>query len=556
MQTIGDRILSQRAWNASSGLLLSLLFLSIPAVGNAICSSPPVLKARLELPATALEVAVAGDRLFVANGSSGLQIVDVSNPASPTVLGTWASNSPITTVVVNGSYAFVADNDYCIDVRALNVSNPAAPTLADSTQITCGTHGDSHLTMGSGLLYLSNQTLWIIDATNPASLAELGYQSFSGNTYRLAVSANRAWVAGGGSGIYSVDVTNPNTLPAESTLDTPGDARDIVIPPSSTHAFVADGVAGGLRVVDITNPSSPVIVGGAETPGNALGLDLYGSVAVVADYGSIQVFDVTNPTSPGKIGEATAPGGAAVSVKISADGRYAYVADGSGIDVFDISGCTGAGGSAPTADFTYVPSSPAAGQAVTFTNTSTGNPTSFSWNFGDGGTSTTVNPSHTYAASGTYTVTLTPTNAYGSNSISKVIVVSGGGCTTAPETPTLVYPSSGATSVPTSNVTFSWNIATCATTYDLAVYSGSSCSATPLSTFSRLTSTSYTVASLPSSSTLSWKVTAKNAVGSTPSTCANFSTGGEGRPAPRPGSPLPRTPPGRVGRFSRRVSRW
>ena len=39
----------------------------------------------------------------------------------------------------------------------------------------------------------------------------------------------------------------------------------------------------------------------------------------------------------------------------------------------------------------------------------------WSWSFGDGGTSTAQNPSHTYTAAGTYTVTLTASNAYGND---------------------------------------------------------------------------------------------------------------------------------------------
>ncbi len=51
--------------------------------------------------------------------------------------------------------------------------------------------------------------------------------------------------------------------------------------------------------------------------------------------------------------------------------------------------------------------------AVQFTNTSTGNPIGFAWDFGDGQTSTEVNPMHVYSASGTYTVGLTAINASG-----------------------------------------------------------------------------------------------------------------------------------------------
>ncbi len=52
---------------------------------------------------------------------------------------------------------------------------------------------------------------------------------------------------------------------------------------------------------------------------------------------------------------------------------------------------------------------------VSFTDTSTGSPTSWNWSFGDGGISTLQNPSHVYTMAGTYTVSLTATNAAGSN---------------------------------------------------------------------------------------------------------------------------------------------
>jgi PKD repeat protein len=74
---------------------------------------------------------------------------------------------------------------------------------------------------------------------------------------------------------------------------------------------------------------------------------------------------------------------------------------------------------APIADFSGSPTSGTAPLAVQFTDSSTLSPTSWSWTFGDGGTSTAQNPSHTYSAVGVYTVGLTVSNAGGSNSTSK-----------------------------------------------------------------------------------------------------------------------------------------
>jgi PKD repeat protein len=70
-----------------------------------------------------------------------------------------------------------------------------------------------------------------------------------------------------------------------------------------------------------------------------------------------------------------------------------------------------------TANFSASPTSDIAPLAVTFTDTSQGSPTSWSWDFGDGDTTnaTMQNPVHTYLVPGIYTVSLNATNAYGSD---------------------------------------------------------------------------------------------------------------------------------------------
>jgi len=60
----------------------------------------------------------------------------------------------------------------------------------------------------------------------------------------------------------------------------------------------------------------------------------------------------------------------------------------------------------PVASFTADHTSGDADLAVQFTDTSTGNPNTYSWDFGDTATSTDPNPAHTYTTAGTYTVTL------------------------------------------------------------------------------------------------------------------------------------------------------
>ena len=80
---------------------------------------------------------------------------------------------------------------------------------------------------------------------------------------------------------------------------------------------------------------------------------------------------------------------------------------------------------APVASFSYAPASPGVGAVVQFTDTSSGVPTSWSWTFGDGGTSATQNPSHAYAAAGTFAVSLTVSNALGSNTTTRTATCGG-----------------------------------------------------------------------------------------------------------------------------------
>lgn len=77
----------------------------------------------------------------------------------------------------------------------------------------------------------------------------------------------------------------------------------------------------------------------------------------------------------------------------------------------------------PTADFSFSPATPTAGQEVTFTSTST-NVVSFQWSSAPAGfSSTAANPKYTFAIAGSYEITLSVTGPGGSVSVSKTVVV-------------------------------------------------------------------------------------------------------------------------------------
>ncbi|MBK8508350.1 MAG: PKD domain-containing protein [Candidatus Competibacteraceae bacterium] len=96
---------------------------------------------------------------------------------------------------------------------------------------------------------------------------------------------------------------------------------------------------------------------------------------------------------------------------------------------------------APSAGFSADKTSGTAPVTINFTDNSTGNITSRSWNFGDGTTSTAQNPSKTYSSAGIYTVKLTATGPGGSATSTKTISVNA---------PTVAAPVSNFAATPTS----------------------------------------------------------------------------------------------------------
>lgn len=101
----------------------------------------------------------------------------------------------------------------------------------------------------------------------------------------------------------------------------------------------------------------------------------------------------------------------------------------------------GGGGSSPVSNFTANPTSGSAPLTVSFTDNSTNDPKSWLWDFGDGNTSDLQNATHIYNTNGFYTVSLTVSNDYGTDTQEKTSFINvsngGGGENPCPGTPTV-----------------------------------------------------------------------------------------------------------------------
>ena len=169
---------------------------------------------------------------------------------------------------------------------------------------------------------------------------------------------------------------------------------------------------------------------------------------------------------------------------------------------------TGNSSTKPVAAFSASPTSGSTPLNVTFTDGSSGTPTSWSWSFGDGSSSTEKNPKHTYSTAGNYTVALTATNAAGSNTTTKsnYIKVTG----TAVQKPVAAFSASPTSGSAPLNVTFTDSSTGTPTSWNWSFGDGKySTTKSPVHTYSA--AGNYTVA-----------LTATNTAGSNTTTKSNY----------------------------------
>ncbi|MCH7759920.1 hypothetical protein IIA15_00740, partial [candidate division TA06 bacterium] len=169
-----------------------------------------------DTPSRAWDVSVSGNYAYVADGDSGLRIIDISNPSSPSEVsayrepGSWR-------VTVFGNYAYVADLKI---LRIVDISNPYSPFEVGSYNSPGIIH---EISISGSYAYLADELdgIRIVDISNPNSPFEVGFYDTSGVVYGIAVSGNYAYVANFGQGLLILNITNPASPFQVGIHDTP-----------------------------------------------------------------------------------------------------------------------------------------------------------------------------------------------------------------------------------------------------------------------------------------------------------------------------------------------
>jgi hypothetical protein len=305
-------------WNTDGAVLIDSITVAVRDTTNAV--ELDIIGSVNGWTGTGRKFDIAGDYAFVAKGTDGVQAIDISVPTSPVLSGTYNTPGIAHDVAVDGSYAYVADDN---SLQILDISTPSSPTYEGSVALFYGGGSDGRGVDISGTVALvaHEYGLELFDVSDPSSPLSTGFISINGSARGVTVEGNYAYVVGGTNGLDIVNITNPsNPILTGSLPIWVGTSYHVTL--AGTYAYVASGL-DGLVVVDIADPANPGIAGALNTGGESYSVDVAGDSAYVADgSGGLLVVGISNPLSPQEADTCTTPS-AAVDVMI--EGDYIYV---------------------------------------------------------------------------------------------------------------------------------------------------------------------------------------------------------------------------------------
>ena len=243
------------------------------------------------------KMAFDGDLLYVTDLAGGLRIIDTSGDVAEEI--SRIDVPPNTQFVdIEGTYAYVADADFGgTGLTIIDVSDPTSPTTVGGYGSANQAFGLDVVTEGDAVtVYLANgfSGLVVLDASDPANVTELGSFPIGSNAVDVEVRDDVAYLVSFGGGMLTLDVSDPANIAQLDAEPTFGflNAIDLnqVAETPTPYAYVADGQFG-LRVVDIGDPADISSVDTSPTASQArdvaatfqFELDDYTPVLYVAD---------------------------------------------------------------------------------------------------------------------------------------------------------------------------------------------------------------------------------------------------------------------------------
>jgi len=278
-----------------------------------------------------VSVRVDGTYAYVCllSASNNFLVVDISNPALPTLVGLASVTGNVTDMEISGNYVYLSSGSNNSEMTIVDVSNKAAPTIAGVYNASGNNDGLSIDVIGTTAYLaraLSNTAgqneLYVINVSNPASLLLLGSYNAAYSIYDIQVSSDSyAYLATDAdtTELVVLNVQNPISISVADTLNVVGGSTNLNGSAIAIFDSNADGIEdrailarqseGRVWRIDALNPTnvSLLLANGYTVTGvganNINYLELFNAnkylaVATSAATAEVVIVDITTLLSP------------------------------------------------------------------------------------------------------------------------------------------------------------------------------------------------------------------------------------------------------------------
>ena len=195
-------------------------------------------------------VATKGNYVYIGNGYL-LQVLDVSNPENPKIVGEVLTDNLIFTITLSGNYIYTTS-----PFRIIDISNPAEPVLVNTYSLPSGFPPSSAVTVKGNYAYVGDYlgNIYIIDISNPANPQVLGQMRIPGDGVVSVTVKDTILYANSidNLGIYIFDISNPNS---PSQIRVAASNLGGLLTVNGNYLYHGTGIY--LVIYDISDPSNP-----------------------------------------------------------------------------------------------------------------------------------------------------------------------------------------------------------------------------------------------------------------------------------------------------------
>ncbi|HSW55129.1 MAG TPA: T9SS type A sorting domain-containing protein [Ignavibacteriaceae bacterium] len=279
------------------------------------------------------DVVVEGNLAYSGNGGY-FQVVDISNPSQPVIMGeVLLPEGIVYDIEINGSFAYLL-----WPFTVINISDPYNPQIIFSQIIG---NAAQVLEIDSNYAYLGDfSAIRIIDIIDPYNPVTLGASSVTGEfVSSVAVMGDYMYATTYNGFVIDIfNISNKNNPIWVNGYDIWSPGGGLFIKDSTLYA--GTGLSPKFKIFNISNPTQPQLIAGLDYPSIPLNISVVDSVALfsigTAGLAAVNINNNNNPTEIFNIHSTYSP----FYIKNFSDDSSLLISFYSGFDIFNINDIT------------------------------------------------------------------------------------------------------------------------------------------------------------------------------------------------------------------------